>query len=396
MCGRLGILPHPKPPYLRCAACPREPACTGPAISFSAKHSEYINKYLKGTTKARPLPSAEASYRDPGAPIVMATLPPDEQCLSVATGATAQIRNAARRYLELCNTLSQLSHAHLILRQQNEYICDLDVQAAAAQAKTRLLDQRREQGFREHEMYRKSIVRRFACRIRGRKDIFEARAAQGQREYLDVLHEAHRAQEQENRLKELRETACRRRHALLRDVIRHRQAEADLDELYHQIFEGPTPEFPEEDEKERQMRVACQAYDDIQARAEAARHVVQALSSAVSRIQLALARIEEARSYNTVLGRDTEGDLGERIALHQADIQIKEAQKSAMDAQHNSPFAGEKPSGSIDDQLEAALRRCEKLDTEVADKKQAVEAARNELRTTRDSIFNQVVEREHP
>lgn len=321
----------------------------------------------------------------------MTTLSTGQQGLSAATGATAQIRNAASRYTELCNTLSQLGHAHLVLRQQNEYICDLDVQAAAAQAKTHLLDQQREQGFREHEMYRKSIVRRFACRIRGRKDMFEARAAQGQREYLDVLHEAHRAQEQENRLKELRETACRRRHTLLRDVIRHRQAEADLDELYHQIFEGPTPDFPEEDEKERQLHAARQAYDDVQARAAAARKVVQALSSAVSRIQLSLARIEEARSYNTVLGRGTEGDVGERIALHQADIQIMEAQQSAMDAQHNSPFAAEQPSGSIDEQFEAALRRCEQLDAEVAGKKQAVEAARDELRKTRDSIFNQVV-----
>lgn len=326
----------------------------------------------------------------------MTTLSTGDQGLSAATGATAQIRNAARRYLELCNTLGRLGHAHLVLRQQNEYICDLDVQAAAAQDKTRLLDRRREQGLREHETYRKSIIRRLACRIRGRKDMFESRAAQGQREHLGVLHEAQRAQEQENRLKELRETACRRRHALLRDVIRHRQAEADLDELYHQIFEGPTPEFPEEDEKERRLHAARQAYDKIHARAEATQQVVQSLSSAVSRIQLSLARIEEARSYNTVLGRGTEGGLGERIALHQADIQITEAQQSAMEAQNNSPFADEQLSGSIDDQLEAALRRWEELVAEVANKKQAVETARDELRKTRDSIFNQVIQGEHP
>ena len=319
-----------------------------------------------------------------------------EQGLSAATGATARIRNTAPRYQDLCTTLGQLGHADLVLQQQNEYIRDLDVQAAAAQAKTRLLDQLREQGFREHEMYRKSIVRRFACRIRGRKDMFEARAVQGQREYLDVLHEAHKAQEQENRLKELRETACHRRHALLQDVIRHRQAEADLDELYNQVFEGPTPDFPEEDEKEHLLHAAHQAYADIQVRAEAAWKVVQALSSAISRIQLSLARIEEARSCNTVLGRGIEGGLGERIALHQADIQIMEAQQTAMDAQHNSPFAGEQPSGSLDDQLEVALRRCKQLDAEMAGKKQAVEAAKDELRKTRDSIFNQVVEGEHP
>lgn len=260
-----------------------------------------------------------------------------------------KIQDAAARNASLQHTLHETDSAIPDLESQQRYVADLERQVADAAGRLEQLGGRRERERKEHESYRDSVMKRFAYKVGGRKEKFEARAAKEEREYFDVLQEEHQAGVTKKNLDDMLEDARRIRGELEGSVAVHERAQKELNGLYESIFNGPSPGFPEEDERERDLQMVVVAYHEARSRAEAEAQAVSLLSKAQGNLKAALQSMEEAlrASRRDVMGGGTFHDMMERNALSRADSFTQQARSMVSLAQQSSPFVRTLPPVSI-------------------------------------------------
>jgi len=135
------------------------------------------------------------------------------------------------------------------------------------------------------------------------------------------------------------DVAKRARDDVKAQVATHQQAQRDLDNLYQSIFQGPSPGFPEEDDREREANDALQAYQGARTLAESEHQALQILSSAQGMLRSALDSMQQALGYSEwdIWGGGNYSDMMERNSLHQAEMQVAQANMLVMRAQHMAP-----------------------------------------------------------
>ena len=248
---------------------------------------------------------------------------------------------AAARNDELITILGETDYAQSALQQSTAYIAELQIQMAAEEknVKKAVLKLQKEQS--EHEMYRDSHVKRLAYRMTGNKEKFEAKAEKEEREYHEALQARVQAEKKLETLKDTLKEAQASNSEYEKAIARHKKAQADLDALYASIFDGPTPEFPEEDAAEASVQQARQIYQDISAKPNVESQVVQLLSNADNRMALARHAIDEALSYSAA---DVWGfggplaDLYERDYLSQAQVHAVNIEMLVALARRSQPL----------------------------------------------------------
>lgn len=260
-----------------------------------------------------------------------------------------KIKNTSDRNAELLNILHQTDSSIPDLEAQKGHVADLEKQVAQAAERLKQIGYRRKQELREHEKYRDSVLRRFAFKIGGKVDKFEARAAKEEREYFDVLQEEHQADVMKKNLDEMLADARTVRAELEVRAATHVEAQRDLDSLYESIFTGPSPGFPEEDERERETSGALQVYQEARSRAEAEGKVVGILTQAQTRLNGALMSMEDAlhASRRDMYGGGTFSDMMERNALNKAENLVRQAKMLVAQAQRVSPMVRPLPAVNI-------------------------------------------------
>ncbi|KAI2468769.1 hypothetical protein F4781DRAFT_250114 [Annulohypoxylon bovei var. microspora] len=258
---------------------------------------------------------------------------------------TNAIREAAPRNRDLLAVLSETDHAPPALEQQRRYIADLNNELSTIQKHIVVLDGQRAKEFKEHKRYRDSVMKRFAYRVSGKTDKFQARAEKEEQEYFAVLQKEHQAKEQEENIRAMRSKALEAQSDLEAEVDRHAEAQQQLDSLYDSIFQGPTPAFPEEDRSEQDAESILQAYHDSRVVVETELQVVNLLSEAKERLNNALVYTEEALSYSRVdmFGGGTFSDFMERNALDKADNQVSQMRLLYRQAQRMSQHVQDLP-----------------------------------------------------
>lgn len=251
---------------------------------------------------------------------------------------TERIQTNTERNRLLLSILSETDHAKPSLQQHESYLSDLDRQLADAIKWVKEVDKKRQKELKEHEKYRDSVMKRFAYKVSRNKEKFEERAAKEECDYFDALQDEHKAKEQENNLKSLREAAMVHKTELQGLMSRHNSAQHDLDSMYDAIFDGPTPEFPEEDSKEQVAKEALQAYHDAKVQAEGVLEVIKTLGEVMRRMDEALNHIEDALDHSRMdmFGGGTITDMMERSALNKAELAIQEARRLMKQAQRQS------------------------------------------------------------
>lgn len=256
-----------------------------------------------------------------------------------------KIQEASARNTELLHTLHETESAVPDLDAQKSYIDDLERQLAEATRKLQQLNERRKRELKEHESYRDSVMKRFAYKIGGKTDKFEARAAREEREYFDALQEEHQVGITKTGLEGMLGDAKNVRADLEARVATHQQAQKDLKTLYDSIFNGPSPGFPEEDEREAAKNAAVRAYHEARSRAETEGQVVNILTQAQQRLNGALMSMEDAlrASRRDIFGGGTFVDMMERNALSKADTQVHQARAMVEQAQRVSPSVQDLP-----------------------------------------------------
>lgn len=252
----------------------------------------------------------------------------------------AKINDTSDRNVELLNILHQTDSSIPDLEAQKRHVADLEKQVAQAAERLKQIGYRRKQELREHEAYRDSVLRRFAFKMSGKAEKFEARAAKEEREYFDVLQEEHQADVMKKNLDEMLADARTLRAELEVRAAAHVEAQGELDRLYESIFTGPSPGFPEEDERERETSGALRVYQEARSRAEAEGKVVSILNQAQTRLNGALMSMEDAlhASRRDMYGGGTFSDMMERNALNKAENLVRQAKMLVTQAQQASPM----------------------------------------------------------
>ncbi|KAI1415864.1 hypothetical protein F5Y13DRAFT_139238 [Hypoxylon sp. FL1857] len=343
---------------------------------------------------------------------------------------TNKIKEAAPRNRELLAILYETDHAPPALEQQKRFIDDLNNELSTVQKRIAVLDRQRVQEFKEHKKYRDSVMKRFAYRVSGKTDKFEAKAEKEEKEYFAVLQKERQAKEQEENIRDMRSKALEAQSDLEAEASRHAEAQKQLDNLYDSIFQGPTPAFPEEDRSEQDAESALQAYHNSRVLVEAESQVVSLLTEAMERLRKALIYTDEAlsRSRMDMFGGGTFSDFMERNALDKAESQVNQMISLVQQAQRISPNVQDLPavgiahgslmgdvffdnifsdmafhdrikaswSGlqraqeSLKDQMTLAKSRYQQAEQEMNAHAATLKAAREELQRARERIFERI------
>ncbi|KAI0841920.1 hypothetical protein F5Y06DRAFT_163704 [Hypoxylon sp. FL0890] len=346
------------------------------------------------------------------------------------TSITSKIKDAAPRHRDLLTILSDTDYALPALEQQRRFIDDLSNELSTIRRRIAMLDRQRLKEFKEHKKYRDSVMKRFAYRISGKTDKFQAKAEKEEREYFAVLQQERQAKEQEENIRDMRSKALEVQYDLEAEVTRHAEAQEQLDNLYDSIFQGPTPAFPEEDHSEQNAERALQAYHNSRVLVEVESQVIRLLTEANERLRNALIYTDEALSHSRMdmFGGGTFSDFMERNALDKAESQVGQMISLVRQAQRISQHVQDLPpvgiahgslmgdvffdniftdmafhekikaswsdlqrvQGALQDQMAPAKSRYQEAEQNMNTHAAALKSAREELQRARVRIFERI------
>lgn len=250
-----------------------------------------------------------------------------------------RVKNAAFRQKELLDVLKETDYIPPALKQQKRYVADLEREIAQMSIRIKTLESNRLKELKDHERYQKSVMKRFAYKITGKGEKFDAKAEKEEKEYFEAIQEEHIAKQiRESTLQSL-EAAKVQQAEFEGGAARHARAQQDLDELYDSIFHGPSPGFPEEDEMESRRNEALGAYNDLRNREETEEQVVKILGAAQQKMRNASEQLASARSSSQMdmFSSGVMFDMMERHALGRAVTELSECNILIMQAQRFSP-----------------------------------------------------------
>ncbi|RSM15298.1 hypothetical protein CEP52_000793 [Fusarium oligoseptatum] len=332
----------------------------------------------------------------------------------------AEIRDASHKNAELLRLLAETDHASSSHTQQQKIVSDLEKELARSDKKLHDLDQERLANLQTYKKYRDSHFRKFLITASGKKEWFASIAGREEQDYFETLQQTHQAQEHNSTLKAQLAEAQTTLQSAQNLVQRHRGVQRQLDELYDDIFSGPTPDFPEEDEKEQESNDALAAYFTTKAKLEAHSKAVELQEQAAQTMMMALQHMDKA-----LIAHRTSSTLMERRALNQAkdDIQqtkrtIDQLSKLELDNGVLSRFNTEplirqlnstlgdvwgridikhiceeaaRCASTLDDALSYARMKRTSVERELKEREFEMEEARQRLQKVREGIFERVM-----
>lgn len=251
----------------------------------------------------------------------------------------SRIQAAATQNAAILQVLSETDYAPPSLLQHQRYIADLENEHKNLEKQIKTLESNRVKEFKEHKSYSDSVMKRFAYKVSRKTDKFEAKASKEEREYFDALRDEHLAKANQKDLGDQLQEANKTLPQLQIATNRHNQAQRDLDALYDSIFEGPTPGFPEEDDRERAAASALDLYSSARTRAESETQAVQILADTQKKLKLARIALNNARDYSRMdmFGGGAAIDMMERNELGNAELLFSQCQTNVARAQRMSP-----------------------------------------------------------
>ncbi|KAI4522562.1 hypothetical protein EV122DRAFT_287444 [Schizophyllum commune] len=249
------------------------------------------------------------------------------------------VRANAQYHSHLLSQIGELDYVPSALENQRPYIQELEQQKKTLKSKLDKCVQKTKKERKEHESIRDSTTRRLAHKLTGKKDKFEQKASKEEKEYIEALEEEMKVR---NSL-ETNEQMIVEAKATLADLEeklqKYQHLKRDLVDLYNSIFEGPTQEFPHDDEIEQQVRYVEEIYNDVQKRLNKESRVADILAHAETELRLCDRFIREALTHSTfdMMGGGAMTDMMERNALMNAQNKASTAQMLIQQARQLSP-----------------------------------------------------------
>lgn len=342
-----------------------------------------------------------------------------------------RIISSASKNEQILAALAETDYAPSALHQAIAYVNDIESQIAAETNNVSTLAVKVDKELHEHEKYRDSRMKRLIYKMGGKKEKFEATAEKEEREYHDALQEKFHAERRLGDLKARLGDARITREQHAEATARHQSHQAELEALYRSIFQGPTPEFPEEDAAENSVEQANQRYNYVQGQLNVELQVLQMLADADARMNTAHLAIQDALHYSRADMMGFGGviaDMRERNSLGEAQSNADQVKMLVDMARRAQPLV--EPIGHMEiaqgnfmsdvlfdniftdmnfhskiqaselsmkrahynllQQQEAAMRRSERLKVEARGAEEILQRARKELDRVRQEVFRRV------
>lgn len=254
-----------------------------------------------------------------------------------------KVLEASTQQTRLQRTINENEYALAAQEQSFHHVKNL----RQAQSKQRAeLDKLRLVVVAEHETHKKfrdSHVKKLAYRVGGKKERFEERASKEEQDWLNAVQAELRAKQALENIDAQLADAERSHQKISQAASNRNKARAQLEKLYSSLFEGPTPEYPEEDAKEMQVHDALRNHDLAQVTVSAEEQATQLLLQADRELQLAWANVQEAIRHNQLntwgVGGSWNG-MAEQSDLHQAQSHVQQVHSLVQQVQQLKPEIG--------------------------------------------------------
>ncbi|KAF9054108.1 hypothetical protein BJ165DRAFT_684302 [Panaeolus papilionaceus] len=293
-------------------------------------------------------------------------------------------------------------------RQQTSYVRDLQAQLDGIIARVAQLTEKTKKERKEHEALRDATAKRFAHKLVGKKEKYEAKESKEEREYVEALEREMTERDNQQVVQQMLEEATRVLEDLKDKETKFESAKLELEALYGRVFDGPSEAFPEDDRLEYEMHEAQKSHDDAQAKLNAESRAAELLARAARAMDACQQSVQEALGYSRydMWGGGTMADMMERNALRSAQMHASQVEGLVDQAMRLSPNVkpvgrvniaqGKGPismAGSILNQL--PKKNSDKIKQSAAQvllANQRLKAERDDARRRVDSIGSQVLQ----
>ena len=206
------------------------------------------------------------------------------------------IRNAGPRYLALQKALSESEWALAALPQITKRLQSAEASAQSTRENVRKFDKRSKDQHERLQSLKHSSVKRAWYRTTGKlEEKIEEEEKYWLKEYELVQAAKARGEEQEKEVEE----AKRLYDQCVESKHIYERSQKDLNDLIEQLFAGPTPSFPSEDELEQSLMTTRQRLDDVNVLAKRQQYVTNSLQRALQCLVGALQALQSSLQMNT-------------------------------------------------------------------------------------------------
>lgn len=167
-----------------------------------------------------------------------------------------KIQAAASEQQALLEKISATDHAASDLLQTKRSLATLANRVYDAGVLASDLGAKVAKELAEHEAIQGSRTKKLAYAIRGRKADFEALAAKEEQDYVSAKEWHRKAQDSLAVLEREQAALKKQRAALEKEAQSHIDAQNHLEELYANVFDGPSAGFEEDDRLEELVKEA--------------------------------------------------------------------------------------------------------------------------------------------
>ena len=167
-----------------------------------------------------------------------------------------KFRAAALEQKKLLKMIADSDHASPELSKLKLHIADLRNQVWDESQRRSALRDKMDKEKTEFEDIQKSRVKRLAYVLGGQKKKHDSKVEKEEKEYLEILAEFSAADAKFKELERNFEDAKKKRTELEALVEKHVDLQNQAEELANSVFDGPSPEFPKDDEAEEQLQKA--------------------------------------------------------------------------------------------------------------------------------------------
>ncbi|EJD36795.1 hypothetical protein AURDEDRAFT_174158 [Auricularia subglabra TFB-10046 SS5] len=207
---------------------------------------------------------------------------------------------ASARHDVLLNELSSLDYVPSALEQANKYVADVGQLVREAAQKLDDAEREKKKEWKEHHEMQGSTVRRTLSKLVGRGEKWKQKATKEEREFLDALE---REMKQKHSLEALQadlENGKQRVAELGSAQGRREVLQQELEDLYRRVFDGPTPDAPQDDQLEWQLREADNGNNHHQATLNHEAQVLAILGNAHGVLSSLVQKLAAAESHSTM------------------------------------------------------------------------------------------------
>ncbi|KAL7903028.1 hypothetical protein HDV63DRAFT_362873 [Trichoderma sp. SZMC 28014] len=219
------------------------------------------------------------------------------------------IERAATRNSQLLSELEATAHGPGLLGNNQIKIEHVDKRLADLEPEVAKTVAAANQQLKSHKAYRDSIGKKWVYTLLKKRDAFDEKAQREEKAYHEVLEKRHKAEATLKELNADKEALVVEMKTLEALVGRHGAAHKGIDNLYSEIFDGPTAGFPDEDEQEQAHKVAKAS---LQERTEALKAAVRGVKAA----QVVKLAIERALFEKQRAGFENHSDIFSQRSFH--------------------------------------------------------------------------------